>query len=113
LFYLDVIAPIDTTNAGKQHAFSVVKFDDTILMHQKKQCDMGLHDAMKYFEMEAKEMSKLTWLVLIFDDVKGGGEGKECNGSAIFQQSKKDLKTVSMYKTSCFDEGHFWEVVSP
>ncbi len=28
-------------------------------------------------------MNKLTWLVLIFDDVKGAGKGKECNGSAM------------------------------
>ncbi len=28
-------------------------------------------------------MDKVTWLVLIFDDVKGGGEGKDCEGSAL------------------------------
>jgi hypothetical protein len=32
---------------------------------------------MIYFKKEAK-VDKLTWLVLIFDDVKGGGEGKDC-----------------------------------
>ncbi len=37
---------------------------------------------MIYFEKEAK-MDKLTWLVLIFDDVKRGGEGKDCVGSAL------------------------------
>jgi hypothetical protein len=37
---------------------------------------------MQYFEKERK-MNKLTWLVLIFDDVKGAGKGKECNGSAM------------------------------
>ncbi len=37
---------------------------------------------MIYFENEAK-MDKLAWLVLIFDNVKGGGEGKDCKGSAL------------------------------
>jgi hypothetical protein len=43
---------------------------------------MGRYKAMIYFEKEAK-MDKLTWLVLIFDNVKGGGEGKDCTGSAL------------------------------
>jgi hypothetical protein len=37
---------------------------------------------MIYFKKEAK-MDKLTWLVLIFDDVNGGGEGKDCEGLAL------------------------------
>ncbi len=37
---------------------------------------------MIYFEKEAK-MDKLTWLVLIFDDVKEGGEGKDWEGLAL------------------------------
>jgi hypothetical protein len=37
---------------------------------------------MIYFEKEAK-MDKLTWLVLKFDDVKGGGEGRDCEGLAL------------------------------
>jgi hypothetical protein len=43
---------------------------------------MGQHKAMIYFEKEAK-MDKLTWLVLIFDNVKVGGEGKDCEGIAL------------------------------
>ena len=38
-------------------------------------------------------MDKLTWLVLIFDDVKEGGEGKECKGSALL--CHLDKKVVS------------------
>ena len=43
---------------------------------------MGRYEGMIYSEKEAK-MDKLTWLVLIFDDVKGGGEGKDCEGLAL------------------------------
>ncbi len=43
---------------------------------------MGQYKATIYFKKEAK-MDKLTWLVLIFDDVKGGGEGKDCKGLAL------------------------------
>ncbi len=41
-------------------------------MSRKKQQDMGRFEAMKHFEQEGK-MDKLTWSVLIFDNVKGGG----------------------------------------
>ncbi len=50
-------------------------------MHQKKQHDMGQYEAMKYFKKEAK-MNKLTWLVLIFDNVRRR-DGKECIGLAM------------------------------
>jgi hypothetical protein len=43
---------------------------------------MGQYEAMIHFKKEAN-MDKLTWLVLIFDNVKGGGEGKDCEGSAL------------------------------
>jgi hypothetical protein len=43
---------------------------------------MGRYKVMQYFKKEGK-MNKLTWLVLIFDDVKGGVKGKECDGSAM------------------------------
>ncbi len=43
---------------------------------------MGQYEAMIYFEKEAK-MDKLTWLVLIFDDVKGGGGGEGLRGLGI------------------------------
>jgi hypothetical protein len=80
--YPDVIAHTEATNAGNKHSFSVAKIDDSISTRRKKQQDMGRYEAMIYFEKEAK-MDKLTWLVLIFDDVKGGGEGKDCEGSAL------------------------------
>ena len=41
---------------------------------------MGQYEAMKYFDKE--ENKKLTWSV-IFDDVKAGGEGEECDSSAM------------------------------
>ena len=37
---------------------------------------MGRYEAMKYFDKEVNK--KLTWSV-IFDDVKAGGEGEECD----------------------------------
>ncbi len=77
-----MIAHTDATNLGNKCSFSVAKVHVTILTHQKKQRDMGRYEAMQYFEKERK-MNKLPWLVLIFDNVKGAEEGKECNGSAM------------------------------
>jgi len=42
---------------------------------------MGRYEATKYFDKEVNK--KLTWSV-IFDNVKAGGEGEECDiGSAM------------------------------
>jgi hypothetical protein len=59
-------------NLGNKQSFSVAMVEDTILTRQKKQHDMGQYEAMQYFKKEGK-MNKLTWLVLIFDNVKGAG----------------------------------------
>jgi hypothetical protein len=54
---------------------------------------MGRYEGMIYSKKEAK-MDKLTWLVLIFDDVKGGGEGKDCEGLALLcHLDKKVVET--------------------
>ena len=45
-----------------------------IAMSRKRQRDVGRFEAMKYFEKEGK-MDKLTWSVMLFDNVKGGGRG--------------------------------------
>ncbi len=83
LSHPNVIAHTNATNAGNKHSFPVAKVNDTILTRQKKQCDMGQYKAMKYFKTEAK-MNKLTWLVLVFDDVKGGGgEGVQGLGNVV------------------------------
>jgi hypothetical protein len=74
-------------NLGNKQSFSVAKVDDTISTRQKKQRDMGQYEAMQYFEKEGKK-NKLTWLVLIFDDVKGWGKGNEYNGSARHLENK-------------------------
>jgi hypothetical protein len=37
---------------------------------------------MIHFKKVAK-LDKLTWLELIFDDVKGGGDGTGCKGLAL------------------------------
>jgi hypothetical protein len=78
----DVITHTDKTNAGNKRSFSVAKIDEAISTRRKKQRDQGRYEAMKYF-MKGWETKALTWLELIFDDAKGGGgEGKECDGSA-------------------------------
>jgi hypothetical protein len=82
LLHPNVIAHTNATNSGNKRSFSVAKVDDTILTRQKKHRDMGQYKAMQYFEKEGK-MNKLTWLVLIFDNVEGVGKGKECDGSAM------------------------------
>ncbi len=69
------MAHTEATNAGNKRSFSVAKIDDSISTRQKKQQDMGRYEGMIYSEKEAK-MNKLTWLVLIFDDVKGVGRGR-------------------------------------
>ncbi len=86
-----MIAHTDATNSGNQRSFSVAKVDNMILTHQKKQHDMGQYKAMQYFEKKGK-MNTLTWLVLIFDNVKGAGKGNECAGSAMLchLQNKKE-----------------------
>ena len=71
LSHPDVIAHTNSTNAGSKR--SVVKVDDAISTSQKR------HEAMKYFDKEVNK--KLTWSV-IFDDVKAGWEGEECNISS-------------------------------
>ena len=76
----DVIAHTNATNAGNKRSFSVVKVDDAISTRQKRQRDMGRYEVMKYFDKEVNK--KLTWLV-IFDDVKAGGEVEEWDSSAM------------------------------
>jgi hypothetical protein len=92
----NVITPTNATNAGNKRSFSVAKVDDTILTRQKKQHDMVRYEAMKYFKKEVK-MNKLTWLVLTFDNVKGGRRGR----SARAQQCCAIL--IKKW------EGTFWE----
>ncbi len=75
LSHPNVIAHTNATNAGNKHSFSVAQVDNMNMTCQKKQHDMGRYEAMIYFKKEVK-MNKLTWLVLIFDDVKGGWGGK-------------------------------------
>ncbi len=88
-----MIAHTKATNAGNKHSFSVAKIDDSILTRQKKQQDMGRYKGMIYSKKEAK-MDKLTWLVLIFDDVKGGGDWKDCEGLALLcHLDKKVVET--------------------
>ncbi len=93
----NVIAHTDATNLGNKQSFSVAKVEDTILTCQKKQCGIGQYKAIQYFEKEGK-MNKLTWLVLIFDNIKGVGEGNECDGSAMSCHLENKMR-----------EGDFWE----
>ena len=78
----EVIAHTNATNAENKRSFSAsTKRDDTLAMSRKKQRNVGRFEAMKYFEQEEK-MDKFTWSVLIFDNLKGEGEGEECNSAA-------------------------------
>jgi len=71
-----VIAHTNATNAGNKRSFSVVKVDNAISTRRKRQRDMGRYEAMKYFD---KEVNKKHIWSAIFDDVKAGGEGEECD----------------------------------
>ncbi len=55
---------------------------------------MGQYEGMIYSKKEAK-MDKLTWLVLIFDNVKGSGEGKDFEGLALL--CHLDKKVVELF----------------
>ncbi len=57
-----------------------MKVEDTVSTRIKRQHDMGRYEAMKYFDKEVK-IKKLTWLV-IFDNIKAGGEGGESDISS-------------------------------
>ncbi len=57
---------------------------------------MGRYEGIIYSEKEAK-MDKLTWLVLIFDNVKGGGEGKDCKGFALLCHLDKKVAHLHCY----------------
>ena len=74
----DVIAHTNVTNAGNKRFFSVVKVNDAISTRQKRQRDMGRYEVMKYYDKEVNK--KLTWLV-IFDDVKAGGEERSATSA--------------------------------
>jgi hypothetical protein len=37
-------------------------------------------------------MDKLTWLVLIFDNVKGGGKGTDCEGLTLLCHLEKKVE---------------------
>jgi hypothetical protein len=75
---------------GTSVPFLSQKIDDSISTRQKKQQDMGRYEGMIYSKKEAK-MDKLTWLVLIFDNVKGG---KDCKGLALLcHLDKKVMET--------------------
>ncbi len=87
MLHPDVIAHTDATNSGNKQSFSVAKVEDTISTCRKKQRDMGRYKVRQYFEKKGKT-NKLTWLVLIFDNVKGAGKGNECNGSACHLEKK-------------------------
>jgi hypothetical protein len=56
----NVIAHTSATNAGNKRSFSVMKVEDAISTRQKRQCDMGRYEGMKYFDKEMK-IKKLTW----------------------------------------------------
>ena len=73
----DVIAKLEATNEGNTRKFiaSSEKKDDLLLTKQKRQRNIGLCEAMKYFN-ENKD-KKMTWSEMLFVDEKGlTGGGK-------------------------------------
>jgi hypothetical protein len=69
----DVLAQVEATDSGNKRKLSVKNKVDILSIKQKLQCDEGQFKAIKNFEDGTEE--KLTWVVTIFDDVKGGGGG--------------------------------------
>ncbi len=86
-----MIAHVEKTNAGNKRSFSEVKIDDTVTTQQKRQRDMGRYEAMINFDEKAK--IKLTWLALIFEDAKGGGEEGKADSTDDVCHCQKELSS--------------------
>ncbi len=65
----DVIAQTDKINEGSKRNLAEQKAD-RVEMLQKRQCDVGRFETMKYFKQD--DNKRLTWLAPLFNDAKEG-----------------------------------------
>jgi hypothetical protein len=71
--HLDVLAQVEVTDKGNKRKLSETKVD-ILSTKQKWQRKEGRFKAIKYVDNLKEE--KLTWVEIIFNDVKGGGGEK-------------------------------------
>jgi len=69
----DVIAQVEATDEGNKRKLLENNEVDILSIKRKMQREEGRIKALEYFEEFSKE-EKLTWVEIIFNDVKGGGE---------------------------------------
>ena len=69
----DVLAQVEATDEGNKRKLSENNEVDILSIKRKMQREEGRIKALENFEEFSKE-EKLTWVEIIFNDVKGGGE---------------------------------------
>ena len=68
----DVLAQVQATDEGNKRKLSEKNEVDILSIKQKLQREEGRINGLEYFEGLLKEGKELTWVEIIFDDVKGG-----------------------------------------
>ena len=97
----DVLAQVEATDEGNKRKISEKKEVDILSIKQKMQHEEGRIKALEYFEEFSKE-EKLTWVEIIFDDVKGGV--KRMAFPPQFQQNQAQWASP----TVCRGRGMIW-----
>jgi hypothetical protein len=86
----DVLAQVEATDEGNKRKLSENNEVDILSIKQKMQRKEGRIKALEYFEEFLKE-EKLTWVEIIFNDVKGGGEKNGISPSIPTKQNAADI----------------------
>jgi hypothetical protein len=99
--HLDVLAQVEATDEGNKRKLLENNEVDILLIKRKRQREEGRIKALEYFEEFSKE-EKLTWVEIIFNDVKGGV--KRMAFPPQFQRNK----TQQASPTMCRGRGMIW-----
>jgi hypothetical protein len=86
----DVLAQVEATDERNKRKLSENNEVDILSIKQKMQRKEGHIKALEYFEEFSKE-EKLTWVDIIFNDVKGGGEKNGISPSIPTKQNAADI----------------------
>ena len=86
----DVLAQVEATDERNKRKLSENNEVDILSIKQKMQRKEGRIKALEYFEEFLKE-EKLTWVEIIFNDVKGGGEKNGISPSIPTKQNAADI----------------------
>ena len=86
----DVLAQVEATDEGNKRKLSENNEVDILSIKRKMQRVEGRIKALEYFEEFSKE-EKLTWVEIIFNDVKGGGEKNGISPSIPTKQNAADI----------------------